>query len=519
LEEITSTSPNSQKNKRIAKNTLMLYFRMTIAMFVSLYTSRIVLNTLGVEDYGIYNVVGGVVVILSFFNKSMSAATQRFLSYELGKEDFIQLRKTFNASQIIHIGIAVLVLFFAWTIGLWFLKNYLIIPKERMESALWVYHFSVFTFIVNIFQVPYNAVIIAHERMNVYAYVSIVEVSLKLVIVFLLTWISFDKLKLYGILQFCLVLFITTIYRIYTVRNFSETKFQFVKDKELYKTLISYSWWTLFGTISDVSKGQGVNIILNMFFGPIVNAARGISMQVQNAVNNFAFNIQLAVKPQIIKSYASNEMEYMHSLIIKSSKFSFYLLFLLSLPIMLEVDQILILWLKTVPEYASLFTVLVLVIVLITSMSNPLVTGIQATGNIKIYFAVSGSLMILILPFSYIYFKLGYPPEVTLYIAIIIEIFVLITRLFFLKKLINFPITRFIKEVFIRNTIIVILSTSLPLIIINMMEVHLIRLFITVLMSIVWNGFVIFAIGLSKNEKQFIMSRIGLFLNKIRGIN
>lgn len=278
-------------------------------MLVSLYTSRVILNTLGVEDYGIYNVVGGVVSMFAFFNSAMSSATQRFLSFEIGKGDFVQLRKTFNATQIIHIGIAVLILILAETVGLWFVKTYLVIPVERMDAAIWVYHFSVLSFMVSIIQVPYNATIIAHERMNVYAYVSIIEVSLKLLIVFMLTWITYDKLILYGILHFGVVFLVASLYRIYTRRNFEESKFEVVKDKDLYKSLISFSGWSLFGNIAVMLRGQGVNILLNMFFGPAVNAARGIAYQVQGALFGFVTNFQMAIKPQIIKSYAIEDLQ------------------------------------------------------------------------------------------------------------------------------------------------------------------------------------------------------------------
>lgn len=485
-------------------------------MLVSLYTSRVILNTLGVEDYGIYNVVGGVVTMFAFFNSAMSSATQRFLSFEIGKGDFVQLRKTFNATQIIHIGIAVLIFILAETVGLWFVKTYLVIPSERLEAAIWVYHFSVLSFMVSIIQVPYNATIIAHERMNVYAYVSIIEVLLKLLIVFMLTWITYDKLILYGILHFGVMFLIAAIYRIYTRRNFEETKFEVVRDKKLYKTLISYSGWNLFGNIAGVAQGQGINIILNIFFGPVVNAARGIATQVQSAVNSFVSNFQMAVKPQIIKSYAANEKDYMISLIIQSSKYSFYLLFILSLPIILEVDQILKIWLITVPEYASIFTVLVLVIILINSISGPLMTAVQAAGKIAIYQAVIGTLLFLTLPISYVFLKLGYPPEVTLYITIVIEVIALIFRFFFLKRLMNFPIFRFIKEVLLKNFAIVIISTIFPLIIRNTMCESIQRLVLTVLISIIWNGLVIYYIGLSKVQKSFIHSKLNLIAKRTK---
>lgn len=477
-------------------------------MLVSLYTSRVILNTLGVEDFGIYNVVGGVVSMFAFFNSAMSSATQRFLSYEIGKGDFVQLRKTFNATQVIHIGIAFFIFILAETIGLWFVKTYLVIPVERMDAAIWVYHFSVLSFMVSIIQVPYNATIIAHERMNVYAYVSILEVSLKLLIVFLLVSISFDKLKLYGLLYFVVVLIIAAIYRIYTRRNFEESKFEVVKDKKLYSTLVSYSGWSLFGNIAGVAKGQGVNIILNMFFGPTINAARGIATQVQSAVNSFVSNFQLAVNPQIIKSYAADEKEYMTSLIIRSSKFSFYLLFLLSLPILIEVDQILKLWLNIVPDYAPIFTVLVLIVILIDCVSGPLMTAVQATGKIQVYQAVVGSLQILVLPISFLFLKFGYSPEVTLYINIIISVLALIFRLTFLKRLIGFPALRFIQEIVIKNFYIIIISVSLPLIIRWKMEPTTTRLILIILVSIIWSTFFIYLLGFTYSEKLIFQTKL-----------
>lgn len=487
---------------------------MTLTMLVTLYTSRVILNTLGIEDYGIYNVVGGVVFMFSFFNSAMSSATQRFLSYEIGKRDFVQLRKTFNATQVIHIGIAVLIFILAETIGLWFVKTYLVIPTERLNAAIWVYHFSVLSFMVSIIQVPYNAIIIAHERMNVYAYVSILEVTLKLLIVFMLTWLSYDKLKLYGILYFSIVSIIAAIYRIYTRKNFKESKFEFVKDDKLYKTLISYSGWNLFGNIAAVAKGQGVNILLNLFYGPVVNAARGIATQVEGAVNSFVSNFQIAVNPQIIKSYAAEQKEYMTSLVIRSSKFSFYLLFLLSLPIILEVDQILKLWLKTVPQYSSIFTILVLVIILIDCVSGPLMTAIQATGKIKVYQTVVGSLLILILPISYILLEQGYSPEITLYVNIIISIIALSFRLYLVWKLLEFPILRFIQEIILKNAIIVLLSLSLPLFIRNLMDENLMRLIVIIIVTLIWNTIIIYSLGLHKSEKKIVIKGIKKILKR-----
>lgn len=489
----------------------MLYFRMILTMIVSLYTSRVILNTLGVEDYGIYNVVGGVVSMFAFFNSAMSSATQRFLSFEIGKGDFAQLRKTFNATQIIHIGIAGVIFILAETVGLWFLKTYLVIPPERLEAAIWVYHFSVLSFMVSIIQVPYNATIIAHERMNVYAYVSIIEVLLKLLIVFMLTWITYDKLILYGILHFGVVFIIAAIYRVYTRSNFEESKFELVKDQKLYKTLISYSGWSLFGNIAGVAQGQGVNIILNIFFGPVLNAARGIAIQVQSALQAFVSNFQIAVNPQIIKYYSADNKDYLLSLVIRSSKLSFYLFFSLSLPILLEVDLILKLWLNIVPDFAVIFTKLVLISILISCISGPLQTLVQATGKIRNYQIIISFLLLLILPLSYIFLKNGYPPEITLYITIVIELFALLFRLLLLKKLINFPLFIYLKEVLAKNILIVILALLLTTPFVIYFESSNIRLVFMFLFSLCVNFTLIYHIGLVKNERNFIKNFLRKF--------
>ena len=504
----------TDKNKRIAKNTLMLYFRMILTMLVSLYTSRIILNTLGVEDYGIYSIVGGVVSMLAVFNSAMSIATQRFLSFELGKGDLIQLRKTFNAAQIIHIGIALIVFILAETIGLWFVKNHLVMPSERMEAALWVYHFSILSFMVSIIQVPYNAAIISHEKMNIYAYVSILEVTLKLLIVFMLTWITFDKLKLYGILQFSVVLIITSIYRVYTIKNFNESKFQIVKDKNLYLTLISYSGWSLYGSIAGIAQTQGVNVLLNIFFGPVANAARGIASQVQGAVLSFISNIQVAVNPQIVKSYAEGDNEYLVTLIFRIAKLTFFLLSLIVIPIILEVDQILELWLHTVPEYTSNFTILVLILILLWPMSDPLMKGIQATGKIKQYQIITGILMFLIFVFTYLFYKLNYIAESTYIIAIVMEIVTLFVRLHIASRMLNFPIINYIKEVVLRNIIVVAMSVSFPLFIKSLMGTSLLRLVIVVFTSLIWSTVMIYFVGLDKQEKSIILKGVNKIIKR-----
>jgi O-antigen/teichoic acid export membrane protein len=507
----------NNNSKRIVKNTMMLYFRMILIMLISLYTSRVILNTLGVEDFGIYNIVGGIVTMFVFLNGAMASSTQRFLSYEIGNNDFKQLKKTFNATLIIHIIIAIVIFLLIETIGIWLLNNYLNIPKERMEAAQWVYHFSALSFLISIIRVPFNAMIISHEKMNIYAYVSIFEVLIKLLIVFMLTWISFDKLKLYGILLLCVNALVAILYITYSKINFSETKFEFVKDKALYKTLISYSGWNLFGNFALVAKGQGITIILNVFFGPVVNAAQAIANQINAAVQSFFSNFQMAVNPQIIKSYSANEKEYMLNLILRSAKFSLYLLFIISLPIILEVDIILELWLKTVPNYTSSFTVLVLIILMIDSISGPLMTGIQATGRIKVFQIIVGILQIMILPISYLLFRYNYPPQATYFVSIIISLVALVIRLTIFKKLVDeFSIKKFIEDVVLRSIIIISFSIIVSIALKYYLDVNVLNSFITIILSVLFSITSVYFIGLKNDERMILKLGIKNFLKKLK---
>ncbi|HHX71149.1 MAG TPA: lipopolysaccharide biosynthesis protein [Gallicola sp.] len=494
----------------------MLYFRMILTMIVSLYTSRVILNTLGVEDYGIYNVVGGVVSMFAFFNSAMSSATQRFLSYEIGKGDFAQLRKTFNATQIIHIGIAILIFILAETIGLWFVRTNLVIPPERIDAALWVYHFSVLSFMVTVIQVPYNATIIAHERMNVYAYVSIIEVVLKLLIVFMLTWITYDKLKLYGILLFVVVFFVAAIYRIYTRRNFKETKFLIVNDKNLYKSLFSFSGWNLLGNAAVIIRGQGVNIILNLFFGPAVNAARGIAYQIQSALYSFVLNFQMAMKPQIIKSFALDDFKYMHQLVFRGSKFSFYLLFCLSLPVIFEAETILNIWLVEVPDYTIIFLRLIIIDVLIESVAGQLVTAAHASGKIKLYQSIVALFFVLNLPISYLLLEYGYEPQTVMYVSIVLTSFNLFVRINIVSKLAKFEVVDFMKKVLFPIFLVVAVSIVIPLIIKSLMSNGIVEFFIMIITSILSIVNTIYFIGLNKNERSFVKIKMNALILKLK---
>jgi len=503
-------------NKLIAKNTQMLYIRMLIIMSVSLYTSRIVLNTLGVVNFGIYNVVGGFITMFGFMSSSMASATQRFLSFEIGKKDHPQLAKVFSMSVNIHVIIALVIFILAETIGLWFLNIKLTIPLERLSAANWVYQFSIFAFLVNIISVPYNATIIAHEKMNVFAWISIVEVSLKLLIVFMLQWLVYDKLKLYAVLIFSVSLLIRIIYSVYCRRHFSETKFRFFWDKSLFKKLISFAGWNLWGNIAAVMYGQGINILLNIFFGPAINAARGIAYQVKAAVYNFVENFQMAINPQIIKSFASNDIKYMHQLIFQGAKFSFFLLFILSLPILMETEMILKIWLKIVPDYTVIFTQLIIINILIDSVSGSLKTSAQASGKIKLYQGVVGGLLLLILPISYLFLKLGFEPQTTLYVSISMSIIAFIVRLKIISKLINLSILGFLKDVIFRIILVATISTVLPILIKYYFNEGFYRLIVIGLISLLSVLLTTYLIGLNNKERIFIQGKAKQLVAKIK---
>ncbi|MDR1758972.1 MAG: oligosaccharide flippase family protein [Fibrobacter sp.] len=439
---------NSENNKRIAKNTLFLYFRMLLTMGISLYTSRVVLSTLGVEDFGIYGVVGGVVAMFSFINSSLSSATSRFLTFSLSKGDTEDLKKTFSSALTIHILIAFVILILAETIGLWFLENKLVIPEYRMSAARWVYQFSVLSTLIAITQVPYNAVIISHERMHIYAYVEILNVSLKLGVVYLLVIGNFDKLILYAALIFVVSVLIAMIYRIYCLKKFTVCKYKFEWNKKYIYPMLSFSGWDLYGNMSVVARTQGVNVLLNLFFGAVLNAANGIAVQVQGAVMAFANNIITAVRPQIVKSYAARNYSYTIKLVLNAAKYIYLLLLVLSLPLILEMNFILNLWLKNVPPHAVSFCRLTLLFNFFATMSFVVVSAIHATGNIKRPSLINGSLYLAVIPVSYAAFKFNGIPEFP-YLCNVLFIFIgMLSNVYTLKLYLpEFSIRKFILNV------------------------------------------------------------------------
>jgi O-antigen/teichoic acid export membrane protein len=486
----------------------MLYFRMLLTMGVSLYTVRVVLNTLGAVDYGINNVVGGVVVMFSFLGNSMASASQRYFAFEIGRNDDIQLKRTFSTTMAIYALIAIIVLILAETLGLWFLNTQMKIPSERMVAANWVYQFSVLSFMMTLLAIPYNASIIAHERMNIYAYVSIAEVILKLIIVYILVLFSYDKLKLYAILIFFVTTIITLLYRSYCKRKFAECRFPFYWDKSLFKELVSYSGWNLFGALAGVCNDQGINIILNVFWGPVVNTARGIAYQVNGAINQFVQNFMTATRPQIIKYYSSGEKEQMLKLVFQSSKLSFFLLLILSMPVLLETQFILTLWLINAPDYVVVFTRLIIIGALIDSISYPLMTTAQATGRIKRYQATVGGVMLLNIPLSYIFLKLSFPPQTVFFVSIINSIVCLFIRLNMLKTMVNFPVSNFFTIVVVPLFLITSLGLFFPFLVLLQMQEGFLRFLIVGIVGLISSISLIYLLGLSKEEKFFIVQII-----------
>ena len=431
---------SSSNNKRIAKNTLLLYFRMLFMMAVSLYTSRVVLNTLGVEDYGIYNVAGGIVAMFGFINGSMSSATQRYITFALGKGDRKQLQTVFSTTLQIHTLIAVLIVILGESIGLWFLYNKLQIPADRMDAAFWVLQCSIVSTVIMIVSVPYNADIIAHEKMSAFAYISVLEVILRLVTVYMLVVFSVDKLILYAFLLLGVQLFIRFCYSYYCNKHFKETKYRHVWDKALFKEMTEFAGWSMFGNLSSVLFTQGLNILLNVFFSPVVNAARAVAIQVQNAILQFVSNFQMALNPQITKTYAKGEIQEMHKLMFRCARFSFYLLFFLSLPVLFETDFILTVWLRTVPDNTVIFLRIMICTSLIYTIANPLIIANQATGKTKKYQTICGFILLSILPISYLLLKLGCPAYSVFIVHFSMEAIAQIARMILLRPLINIKI-------------------------------------------------------------------------------
>ena len=512
------SSQTTDNNKRIAKNTLLLYFRMLLMMFVTLFTSRVVLDKLGVTDYGIYNVVGGVVAMLGFLNSSMSNAVQRYLSFEIGKNNDKGVNRIFNVSLLAHVGIAAFVFIALEIAGVWYLNTHMNIPTDRMDAANWVLQCSIFTTLFTIVQVPYNAIIISKEQMGIYAYISILEVILKLLVVYMLAIGNFDKLKLYSILVMVVTIGIMMVYRFYCARKYSEAKFRFVKDWYLLKQIVGFASWNMLGELAWVFTGQGVNIILNSFFGPVVNAARGLADQVNGAVNRFVANFQTAVNPQLIKSYASDQLEEMKRLLYRSTRFSYYLLLALSLPIILKMDFVLHLWLKEVPGYTTGFCQLVLVCSLVSTLSNLLAQVARAYGKIRNYQIVVSVVLFMNFPLSYIVLKMGCSPLSTMCVNICVQGTLLFVRLRLTGKMIQMSYGNFISHVLLPVLVVTVAALIIPLAICFILDNSFVSFVVVSFISFISVCLATYGLGMNVNERQYILKVLSKVIKKIKNI-
>ena len=510
----TQTSDN---NKRIAKNTLLLYVRMLFTMAVSLFTSRVILNTLGVEDYGINNVVGGIVTMFSVLSGSLSSSISRFITFELGKGNIERLKTIFSTGVNIQLGMSVLIIIIAEAVGIWFLNAKMNIPADRMVAANWVFQCAILTFVLNLLSIPYNAAIIAHEKMSAFAYISVVEVTLKLIIVYMLTISPFDRLKTYAVLLLCVGAVIRFIYGYYCKRHFEECTYHFVFDKPVLKEMTGFAGWNFLGNGAYMLNTQGVNILMNLYFGVAVNAARGIATQVDAALKQFVNNFTTAVNPQITKSYAQGDLDYMHKLVCRSAKFSAFLMMFFAVPIILETNTILTIWLKTVPDYAVIFLQWIIISSFMdTVLANSLVTSMFATGKIKRYQIIVTTVGCLVFPLSWIAFKLGFEPQVGYILYFIIYTILLFVRLYLLKDMVKLPVMMYIREVLYKLAPVIVVGFAIPGILILTMDAGWLRLILVCLLSVLVTAASEYFIGLSNKEKDFVAEKIKLVIGKIK---
>lgn len=505
----------SSNNKRIARNTFFLYLRMLFLLILSLYTSRILLEGLGIDDYGLYNVVGGIVTIFTFVSTAMSNSTLRFITFELGKNDIMTLTEVVTASRLIHFALGILIIILAETIGLWYFNHYLVVPESRFEAAFWVYQISIAACFLTIQIVPYNAMVIAHEKMSAYAIISAIDGVLKFLIALLICFSSYDHLVLYATLLLWVQIIDLCIYFFYCKKHFEEGKFLMHLNIRKLKEMSGFAGWSLIGNLAWIGYTQGLNLLLNVFFGTVVNAARGIAVQVQNAVANFVKSFQSAINPQITKAYAQDDTIRLHELIYTSSKFAYYLVLLFVLPIILEADYILGLWLVEVPDHTTNFVRLIMLIMLVGPFENPIANAIQATGNIRLYQILEGGMLLLIVPFSYIALYWGNcPAESVFVIQLIIYILVQFVRVILSHHMLKLSYVYYFKKVVYRVIIVSLFSTLIPVLLRVCLIQTLSSFILVTITSIGCVAICAYFFGLEQNEKVFVKSKMLSLISK-----
>lgn len=510
---------NGSDNKRIAKNSLFLYFRSFIVLLVSLYTSRVVLQSLGVEDYGIYNIVGGVVSMFSIISGTLATATQRFITFSLGDGKDGDVRTVFSNGVVLHIVLGVVIGFLLEIIGIWLLNKGLNLPQGRLDAAEVVFHFSVATFVVGVISVPYNALIVAYERLSAFAVIGVFECVCKLFIAFAITWTGTDKLIFYAFLQFLLSIIIRFIYVWFCRRNFAESRrVSYRINRNLFRKMFSFAGWNLFGQGALVLRNQGVDIVLNVFFGVVVNAAKGVSNLVQTAVSQFVSNFQTAVKPQLTKAIAVKDFNRAYQLIIEGSRFSFYLLTLFTVPIIVNSESILDLWLIDVPEYAVAFVQLTMLFLLCTTQSQFLIHSIMSTGNIRNYQIAVGFTKMLAIPFVYVVFVFGGSPIMGVVVNIFLEVVCIGIRLFFNKREIDLPVRLYLRCAFIRCYAVFMVALVMSYLFYFFVSDSM---FFCLPFSFFVSVFIVWFLGVSRAERECVggkvISIVRVFVKRVRG--
>lgn len=505
------------ENGKIAKNTFYLYLRQLVVLFISLYTSREILSILGVTDYGLYNVVGGIIVIFGFLTSAISNSTSRYLSFAIGTGKQNEIEKTFGAFLTIYYCLGLVLLVLGETIGLWFVYNYLSIPSERFNAALWVYHFSVFAAIVNLLYIPHNALVVARERMSAFAYISILDAGIKLIIVYLISQFSLDKLVFYAFLIFLVSCIHRLIYGFYCKKHFAEASASLYYDRNMCVGIMNYSGWVMFSSLSFATYTQGLNVLLNIYFGPAVNAARAVAVQVQGASQNFVTGFQTAFYPQIIKSFAQNDLHRMHTLLHTACKGSFFLFYVLAMPFLMKAEFILGLWLKEVPDFAVPFTCLILVFSMLRAITNEINHAVQATGTIRNYQVADGVMGLLILPFSFISLEFFHTNPTSVFVILVIaELITVLIRIYIGVPHIGDSVRLFAKEVIFPVTYVTLLGSLIPCIMAFNTNNDLQGFIIVTVSIIMWSVPMIILVGLNKSEKQYVYGKLLMYIAKIR---
>lgn len=513
---MTQMLERSAANKRIAVNTAFLYVRMLVLMFVNLYASRVVLKGLGVDDYGIYTVVGGFVALFALVSASLTGACSRFLNYEMGRGNPEKLKTVFSTAVMIQCVLILVVVTLAETVGLWYVNNVMVYDVARRTAVNWCFQFSVFTFCVNLMSVPFSAAVVAHERMKVFSYVSIYQGLAILAVAALLPLVGFDKLIFYAGMLCVIHSSVRFAYQVYCRRNFEECRINWVLDKPLLRKMLAYSLWHLIGNGATVLKTYGVDVVLNLFFGPSVNAAKGVANQVETHVNQFVGNFMMAMNPQITQSYANGNQDYMFNLVNRGARFSFFLMLVLSLPIIINAHEVLNLWLAEVPNYAVIFVQLALVVAIVSSLSRPLVTAQNATGNVRNYQLVVGGIVLLNLPLCLVALKLGADASAVVVIALIVELVALFARVYMIPFTIKeFNAFAFVRNVILRCVCVSAVSCIVPCIMAVCLEESILMFFLNVVACLISTSLTVFYLGCERSERTFLLTKASQMVHKV----